>query len=306
METIADYNPATQSQRRRFLGSHEAAILVLGAVLGLASALIPRSRGPAGDLLWRLELTSYDWRLRMRAVRPRSEKITIVGVDNTSLQLIGSWPWPREYHAELIRALQEAGARVIVFDMLFDLPSSREPVVNGVSRDDLVFARAIRDAGNVVLICELLRESQGRGDFAISSETLLRPYDLLARDALGIGVALVPEDVDGVVRRVKLLFDVPQQEEQIPFVGAVAAAAAEGEKPATLLAPWLAHSHHRHPWMDDADYLIDYRAPPTSAFTYVPYADVLTGRASPDLLRGRVVFVGMRSGLEPDLKLHPV
>jgi len=300
-------DPGPKTRTFRLPTGVEWTIFALCALLGLGAAMLVRAPGPVGDVLWRLELTTYDWRLRLRAVEPRSKDIVIVGVDNTSLQMVGSWPWPREYHAELVDALHRAGARVVMFDMLFDLPSSRGPFVNGISRDDLAFADAIKRAGNVVLICEVMLEQQGRGDFLLDANVFLKPIELLADPALGAGVALVPEDVDGVVRRVKLAFR-PSVEgaAELPFVGLVSAAYALGMRPADLLACWLRGSHRDHPWMDGADFLIDYRAPPTRAYTYLPYVDVLAGQCEPDAVRDKIVLVGMFSGLEPDLKLHPV
>jgi len=140
-------DPGPKTRTFRLPTGVEWTIFALCALLGLGAAMLVRAPGPVGDVLWRLELTTYDWRLRLRAVEPRSKDIVIVGVDNTSLQMVGSWPWPREYHAELVDALHRAGARVVMFDMLFDLPSSRGPFVNGISRDDLAFADACVELG---------------------------------------------------------------------------------------------------------------------------------------------------------------
>ncbi|MFA7573236.1 MAG: CHASE2 domain-containing protein, partial [Lutispora sp.] len=33
--------------------------------------------------------------------------IVIVGIDDESLNMLGRWPWPRDYHGELIRLIGE-------------------------------------------------------------------------------------------------------------------------------------------------------------------------------------------------------
>lgn len=57
----------------------------------------------------------------IRTTEPRSE-VVIVGIDDASLQEFGAWPWNRSVFADLTKALDEAGARVIVYDVLFFEP----------------------------------------------------------------------------------------------------------------------------------------------------------------------------------------
>jgi diguanylate cyclase len=69
--------------------------------------------------------------------------ITLVSIDDRSLQKVGRWPWPRRSHAELIDKLTAAGAKRIFFDVLFETQS--DPV------DDNILAAAIRRSGRVFL-----------------------------------------------------------------------------------------------------------------------------------------------------------
>lgn len=55
----------------------------------------------------------------MRAPNPA---IVIVGVDQKSEDVLGSWPFPRSVFAEALDTLREAGARVVVFDIIFPQP----------------------------------------------------------------------------------------------------------------------------------------------------------------------------------------
>ncbi len=67
--------------------------------------------------------------------------VTIVKVNDASIERYGRWDrWPRTLHADLIAWLNEAGAKAIVFDFVFDT----------VTEDDAVLAAAIEQAGNVV------------------------------------------------------------------------------------------------------------------------------------------------------------
>ena len=49
-----------------------------------------------------------------------SGDIAVVTIDDESQKLIGSWPWPRKVHGDLIRRLTDAGAKKIVMDVAFE------------------------------------------------------------------------------------------------------------------------------------------------------------------------------------------
>lgn len=66
-----------------------------------------------------LDLKAYDVKLTARGVRPVSENVVIVAIDEKSLQQEGRWPWPRSRLAHLIDRLSEAGAAVIGIDIFF-------------------------------------------------------------------------------------------------------------------------------------------------------------------------------------------
>ncbi len=46
-------------------------------------------------------------------------EVTIVGIDDASLQKIGAWPWKRDVFARALTNLYLQGARLVVFDILF-------------------------------------------------------------------------------------------------------------------------------------------------------------------------------------------
>lgn len=59
-----------------------------------------------------LERAAYDWGVRSTS-RIASDRIAIIAIDDQSIANIGRWPWPRDLHAKLIRALADGGAKVI-------------------------------------------------------------------------------------------------------------------------------------------------------------------------------------------------
>ncbi|MGQ9920876.1 MAG: CHASE2 domain-containing protein [Desulfobacca sp.] len=149
--------------------------------------LAPLSFLPLGTFLENLALDfCYQW----RPSSPSAADILVVGIDEPSFQeLRRTWPWPRSWHAQLVERLKAAGARVIVFDIVFAEPS--------IPEEDREFAAALRRAGNVVLASTIEVAAGPR----FRRQILVRPLPELAAAAAGVGLALVTPDHDGVVRR---------------------------------------------------------------------------------------------------------
>ena len=139
--------------KTRFLSSLEPHItritfvLLLG-FLGVLIDIVPaiRALDQAHGLAW-----LFDWRGGV----PVPDEVVVIALDQESARALGLPPkpnqWPRDVHARLIKQLAQAGASVIVFDLLFDNPGTLP------SHDD-AFASAIRAAGNVVLTESLVQE----------------------------------------------------------------------------------------------------------------------------------------------------
>ena len=137
------------------------------------------------------ELQTYDWRFQIRHDRPMSPKIVFIEIADDSIQAIGEWPFPRQYHAALIEALQAYGAKSIVLDFIF---AERRP-------EDPLFARVAHKAGNV-LFGLVLKDPTLKGDEFVSESILARLRGILRRAAKGVGIVNAKADVDGKRRRV--------------------------------------------------------------------------------------------------------
>lgn len=61
----------------------------------------------------------HDLLIRLQPAREAPAGVTVIDIDERSLQEIGPWPWPRSVMAELSRALRERGATLQVWDMTF-------------------------------------------------------------------------------------------------------------------------------------------------------------------------------------------
>jgi len=169
-----------------------------GAGLGIAIALTSFLLFSIPDLEV-FENTLLDYRFRVKAKLAPGEtnpNLILVCIDDTSLQKIGHWPWPRSYHAQMVEILHQAGARIIVYDTLFTEPS-RDP------EEDLAFLSALRKSGNVHLPFFFKEDSTRPGLFLETDKVL--PLLEFIPAAAGIWPINVTPDRDGIIRRMPLL-----------------------------------------------------------------------------------------------------
>ena len=74
-----------------------------------------------------LETGSLDLRFRLRGNRPPGPEVTIVMIDDRSLDSLGRWPLSRALFARALERIHDAGAKVVAFDLLFTEPDDPMP-----------------------------------------------------------------------------------------------------------------------------------------------------------------------------------
>ncbi|NKM59402.1 CHASE2 domain-containing protein [Rhizobium anhuiense] len=171
--------PASRQAESRHLR-----LLVLALATLVAISFL--SRLPAWSLL---ELRSFDYLSTVDDPRPPQGGPVIVAIDEPSLADINAqWPWPRSLHAELIRQLRAAGARVIGLDIIMAEPSNpdNDAAITGAVGPDVVLA------GDETLI-ETPQASQ-----------LIRatPLPQLTEAGAVTGIASIDLSGDGTFRRI--------------------------------------------------------------------------------------------------------
>ncbi len=190
--------------------------------------------------------------------RNASGDIVVVAIDARSIESIGVWPWPRRLHADLLRRLEAAGVRDVVFDVDFSTPS--DPA------SDRDFVDALESAGGSVVLPWFKQPRTEAGN--VASVHINRPPKEFADHAwlAAVNVAVEP---DGLVRRYP--FGATLDGEFLPSTGAVLAG----------------QFNHRDP-----AFLIDFGIRPAS-IPEVSYVDVLRGDpAAVDRLRDKKIVVG--------------
>ena len=96
--------------------------LLAGLGLGALAAIIVLALAASTDLLDRLELTTYDWRMRLAADPAHVDRnIVLVEVNDLSIRemsgVFGRWPWPRLAVSFAIDFLRRGPARVVAVDL---------------------------------------------------------------------------------------------------------------------------------------------------------------------------------------------
>ena len=212
----------------------------------------------------RLDFWLYDTLITANPAEP-ADDVVIVAIDELSVDRLGRWPWPRTTHARLIEKLDKAGAKTIVFDILFPEPSP----------DDQELARAMRNHGNVILPLHLSPPSR---NYLISEQP---PVPALASAASALGHAHVELDEDGLARGLYLRNGLGDQ------LWPSLALAASGEPLPNVEPPDVP------PYTNVRQH---YRAIPmaggSGTLPSYSYTEILDLPAAPEAFSGKTAFVG--------------
>ena len=212
----------------------------------------------AGAMGWLqpLELRLIDLRAALTQHTVPSD-VVLVEIDERSLKILHSWPWPRRYHAQLLDILRAAGVKDVFYDVDFSSVST--------SDDDKQLARAMAAYPHERLMLPAF--IQPRSNLEKGRLVGSIPLPQLRKSATLVSVNLHPDN-DGLVRRITSSWHIGNKLVQ----------------PAGLRMADV--SHYR-----DAAVQIDYSIQPDS-IPRVSFADVLSGSFNPDLFRNKHVIVG--------------
>jgi CHASE2 domain-containing sensor protein/signal transduction histidine kinase len=229
-------------------------VVAIAAFLGLVWAV-------TANVFWRQDFGVYDALVARTAV-PASEDIVIVAIDDESILRLGRFPWDRTLHARMLDKLTDAGARAILYDVLFVEPG----------QGDAALGKSVKMAGPVL---PLALEIPGRNG---AEATAIEPLPSFHAPNVSIGHAEILPDRDGIIRSVHLV--VLRDDRQWTHVAAITAcrvrdAACRKAKERT----------------SDGLFLIPFTESGPS-FRSVPFSSVLDGGVPGELFKDRIVLVG--------------
>jgi adenylate cyclase len=258
-------------------------------------------------LLRGLETSSLDLRFRLRGVLTPRSKIAVVLVDDDSLAQLGRWPLSRRLFTQAVRNLDNDGARVIAFDLLFT-----EKERSTIEDPDWKFANAVKHSGRVLLPVAFSFQGRSRelpsilsGQvylkfdrsrhaplFPLRPHAAVLPIPMLTGAAAGLGHVAIAFDRDGEPRYDYLAL--PLGGDFIPSMPMRIAAAYRNipwRKVGLALGDGVQLGREFIPTDPAMRLVVNYRGPRGTFPTY-SFADLVKGRIPADNFRNRIVLIG--------------
>jgi adenylate cyclase len=265
--------------------------------------------------------------------------VTIVDIDDKSLEKFGQWPWPRTRIADLITELTRLGAVVIAFDAVFSEPDRLNPAdaadtfrnldedtrakLRALPSNDEVFAEAIRKSRVVlgesgaaeelaaldktlpVTGLAMLGEEPQR--FMFEFPGLLRNTKVLEHAAAGRGLFTIKPERDGIVRRVPMIMLAQGQTMPSLSFEILRVAAGSGTiliKSEKTGIKSLGIKGFQLPTDGNGQLWVRYARQDPSL--YVPVINVLEKTVAPEMIAGKLVLIGTSAVGLNDIKTTPV
>lgn len=258
---------------------HRHKIPLLAVILGVVSltwlVFLPPS------VLRKIDFWTYDsWLKRLPPLE--DPKVIILSVDEASLKNLGPWPWPRKTHARVVERLKAAGAKEIVFDIVFSpARPGDETLAQSFEGTRVVLAAYTED---------VLGFSLSKRGIEVSK--LVLPASSLRKKAFALGHIALIFDEDGIVRRAPAFLADPKV--SLPALGIAGALAFYDQKlshvsfgPRKLKSPAF-----EIPLNPDGSFFIRYYGP-RGSFPFLRVCDFLAGKIPPEVFKGRVVLIGV-------------
>ena len=311
-----------------------ARLACLALLIGLA-ALRVLDPAPVEELRVRTFDAFQRFDPRQKTVRP----VTIVDIDDKSMEKLGQWPWPRTRIADLVNELTRLGAVVIAFDAVFSEPDRLNPNVaadtfpnldeetraklRALPSNDQVFADAIRRSRVVlgesglpeeitaldktlpVTGLAMLGEEPQR--FMFDFPGLLRNVPVLEHAAAGRGLFTIKPERDGIIRRVPMIMQA--QGQTMPSLTFEMLRVATGSGTILIKAEKagiksVGIKGIQIPTDKNGQLWVHYAR--NDASIYVPAINVLDKTVAPDMIAGKLVLIGTSAVGLNDIKTTPV
>jgi CHASE2 domain-containing sensor protein/two-component sensor histidine kinase len=264
--------------------THSGIISFCTLPFAFAIILIFRSLGWLQPLEW----AAYDWFFQLRPLEPIDERIVIVGMNESDIDILGH-PISDRNLARLIEKIKQGKPRAIGLDLVRD-----RPVEEGNKELNRVFATT----SNLVGVAKIVGDKE---------ETINPPLELERRKRV-TSIDVTP-DGDGVLRRG--FFKIRRTNHDTVYYNSLGSHLAllylekEGikelptsDKNGTQLKKISLYPLQKNDggyqnidaW--DFQFLVNFRNPKRS-FKKVSFSQVLREKVEPNLLKDKIVFIGM-------------
>ncbi|MGI9483941.1 MAG: CHASE2 domain-containing protein [Hyphomicrobiales bacterium] len=287
-----------------------------------------------------LRLKGFDFFQQLKPREASQRVVSIIDIDEESLNEYGQWPWARTRIADLVDKATKAGAAAIGFDILFpehdrlspaivadalrdvgeplkeqlrELPSNDQQLAAAMKRSRVVLGQsayhreieqwhAVETKGPAMA---MLGPNPSR--FLYSYPGLIRNVPELEQAASGRGLVTIRPEADGVVRRVPAMMVIGKKIH--PAITVELLRVATGTS--TLLAKsddagvqGLVLAGTMIPTDGKSRIWVNFSRHEKSRF--ISAKDILEGKLAPGALRGKLVLVGTSAVGLFDLKATPL
>jgi adenylate cyclase len=241
--------------------------------------------------LYGVQTSADDTMMRNSAQAP-DPRIVVVAIDDQSIKDYGRLgQWDRAHYGELIRFLKDAGARVAAFDVYFDPPTPRDPIV----ADAIAYAQST--AGGTppmqVILASPADGEKGRvPGQGLAYDEFLKPSPIML--AAKPMLANVTVDPDGaVVRHLPLRAIAGNQSSYLLPFAAVNAYLRRPplDQEAKLTPDGIFATNRLIPTDSAYRMVVNYEGAPF-AFPHPSLSRVVAGDYQPRLFRDKLVFIG--------------
>jgi adenylate cyclase len=311
-----------------------ARLACLALLIGIA-ALRVLDPAPIEELRFR----TFDGFQRIDPRKKTARPVTIVDIDDKSMEKLGQWPWPRTRIADLVTELTRLGAVVIAFDVVFSEPDRLNPdaaadtfrnlddetraKLRALPSNDKIFADAI-SASRVVLgesglpeeltaldktlpVTGLAMLGEEPQRFMFDFPGLLRNVGVIEHAAAGRGLFTIRPERDGIVRRVPMIMQA--QGLTMPSLSFEILRVATGSGTILVKAEKagiksLGVKGFQLPTDNNGQLWIHFARNDSSL--YVPAINVLDRTVAPDQIAGKLVLIGTSAVGLNDIKTTPV
>jgi adenylate cyclase len=311
-----------------------ARLLCLALLIGFA---VLRVADPAP--VEEIRVRTFDFFQRIDPRQKTARPVTIVDIDDKSLEKFGQWPWPRTRIADLITELTRLGAVVIAFDAVFSEPDRLNPAdaadtfrnldedtrakLRALPSNDEIFAEAIRKSRVVlgesgaaeelaaldktlpVTGLAMLGEEPQR--FMFEFPGLLRNTKVLEHAAAGRGLFTIKPERDGIVRRVPMIM--LAQGQTMPSLSFEMLRVATGSGTILIKSEKTGIKSLRIKGFElptDGNGQLWVRYARQDSSLYVPVMNVLEKTVAPEMIAGKLVLIGTSAVGLNDIKTTPV
>lgn len=276
-------SPKNSSTLRKTFAILLIAVLLIGLEIW---AQFPNNVTP----LERVELSLNDTFMRLRPARTPNPDIVIVDVDDASLSWVGEqWPWSRARLAEIVHWLDDAGAKIIAFD-IFLIDPATDPA------EDEALVQTFEQANTVITVGQIISSPY--------SVTLAPPTEIYQPVIDAYGITDVIRGDDAVVRSVDAYEEIG---EQVIYHWAfeIAAAYLDATPPSQPTQASLLFNEQNVPLNQRGQLLVNFIGPPQTTYPTYSAAFVPLGDYDPALFKDKIVFIGASSKTLQDLYPTP-